>query len=135
MLHRTTWAMGAGSVIGFLSAHTIATITSAALNGPAHFDQAAASVGMWLILLTAGPAAALGCALICRFYYAVGAVRLSTLMGAAAGPILGLPLGLLIDPQTGTALDALALILWEWAMAGVGAVVGSIVGRMTLRFD
>ena len=135
MLHRTTWAMGAGGVIGFLSAHTIATIASAALNGPTPYDRAAASVGLWLILLLAGPAAALGCALLCRFYYAVGAVRLSTLMGAAAGPILGLPLGLLIDPQTGTALGPLALVLWEWAMTGIGAVAGSIVGRTAVRFD
>ena len=127
--------MGAGGVIGFLSAHTIATIASAALNEPISYEQATAPVGLWLILLVGGPAAALGCALICRFYYAVGAVRLPTLVGAAGGPILGLPLGLLIDPNTGTVLDALALVLWEWAMCGLGAVAGSVVGRTTVRFD
>lgn len=127
--------MGAGGVIGFLSAHTIATFASAALNAPISYEQATAPVGLWLALLVGGPAAALGCALVCRFYYAVGAVRLSTLIGAAAGPILGLPLGLLIDPHTGTVLDALALILWEWAMCGLGAVAGSVVGRTRVRFD
>ena len=56
-------------------------------------------------------------------------------LGAVAGATLGTVLGLFASTQLGYGMDALDMIVFEWVMAGVGAIVGSIGERLTRRFD
>jgi len=127
------WAMACGAVIGFLGALTIASIASAALGSDTAFDAYFSEMWFWLLILVGGPAGAFGGAAVSGLLHATGQVSLPTLVGATVGPVVGFALAFTWSTRIGAGLDALVLILWEWLMCGIGALLGSLVERFMNR--
>ena len=49
------------------------------------------------------------------------------LSGATVGPVVGSVLEVASSTHIGAGFDPLILILWQWTMCGVGALLGTFV--------
>ena len=78
-----------GGVFGFLNMLTVATISSAAIDGPAQVDHMISQQWSQLILWAGGPAAAIGCGVFAAFLTGLGFFRVSTVVGIAGGATFG----------------------------------------------
>ncbi len=134
MPRQASWAFASGAVLGALSAATIAAVTAAAIGGTTPFDQAMSGAIFWIILGTALPGMLAGGA-ACVLFHSIGALRLSTLLWAAGGALLGFLLSFTWSTDMGSMLDALTLILWEWVMTIIGVPVGRFIESRSRRFD